>query len=70
MNSYVRYLEDIIKLREQEIKIYKEYIEKELGERICMETNAAPTLKSGEGYYKTIIIPEARYVININNSML
>lgn len=68
MNSYVRYLEDIIKLREQEIKAYKEYIEKELGKRIYMETNNASTLKSGD-YYKTIIIPEARYVININNSM-
>lgn len=67
MNSYIRYLEDKIGLLEQECKLYKSYIERELGDRIRYEVKAAPKSKPGEGACKTIIIPEARYTIYVEN---
>ena len=67
MSSYVRYLEDKINLLEQECKIYKSYIERELGDRIRYEVDSSLKPKPGEGTCKAIIIPEARYAIYVDN---
>lgn len=67
MSSYVRYLEDKINLLEQECKLYKDYIERELGDRIRYEVKATTKPKPGEGVCKAIIIPEAKYAIYVDN---
>lgn len=67
MNSYIRYLEDKIGLLEQECRLYKNFIERELGDRIRYEVKAIPKPRPGEGTCKTIIIPEARYAIYTDN---
>jgi hypothetical protein len=62
MDAYTQYLESIIDLREQEIKIYKDYIENRLGIRIQQAVdNMTPAPDYSE--YRQIIIPEARYTI-------
>ena len=68
MDAYAQYLESIINLREQEIKIYKDYIENRLGVRIQQTVDRmTPVPDCGE--YRQIIIPQARYVIYKNGPM-
>lgn len=69
MNSYETYLENIIELREQEIKIYKEFIEKELRCRIQEEVLKEMKF-DGKGAkevrFKVITIPQSQYVLQLD----
>ena len=70
VNSYEAYLEKVIERREQEISIYKNFIENELGCRI-QEAVKTDEIWNGKGVeevrYKVITIPRSQYVIQLNN---
>lgn len=69
VNSYEAYLEKVIELREQEISIYKNFIENELRCRI-QEAVETDEIWNGKGVeeacYKVITIPQSQYVIQLN----
>ncbi len=70
MNSYEAYLESVIELREKEIKIYKEFIEKELRCRIREEVLKEMKFdgkSEKEVYFKVITIPQSQYVLQLDN---
>ena len=69
MNSYELYLEHEIDLRDQEIALYKKFIEDELRCRIKEEVlTDIRTNKSGveEVHFKVITIPQSRYVLQLD----
>ncbi len=70
MNSYEAYLENVIELREKEIKIYKEFIEEELRCRIQEEVLKEMKF-DGKGIkemrFKVITIPQSQYVLQLDN---
>lgn len=68
MNSYEAYLERIIELREEEIKIYKKFIEEELKCKIREEVFDEMKFDKGiEGVrFKVITIPQSQYVLELN----
>ena len=69
MNSYERYLEDMLKVKEKEIDLYKHFIEKQLGCTIREEVMSNMKIdKTGakEGRYKIITIPQSQYAIQID----
>ena len=71
MNSYEAYLESLIELREKEIKIYKEFIEKELKCRIQEEVLREKKFDGKSvGYvrFKVITIPKSQYVLQLDES--
>ena len=56
MNSYEEYLQDLLELKNKEIDLYKNFIEKQL---ICNG------YRIKEEYFKTITIPESKFAIRI-----
>ena len=70
MNSYEEYLEKMIELREQEISIYKNFIEKELRCRIQEEIQSEPKFDNGryaeKVRFKIITIPQLKYFVKID----
>ena len=70
MNSYETYLENVIELREKEIKIYKEFIENELRCRIQEEVLNEMKF-DGKGIkemrFKVITIPQSQYVLQLDD---
>ena len=70
MNSYEAYLENVIELREKEIKIYKEFIEEELRCRIQEEVLKEMKFDGKsikEMRFKVITIPQSQYVLQLDN---
>jgi hypothetical protein len=71
MNIYEEYLEKIIELREQEIDIYKDFIEKELRCKIKEEIRSELEFDNNgrpvkEVHFKIITIPESKYFARID----
>ena len=68
MSSYELYLEELLKVKEREIQLYKDFIEKELTCRIQEEVRVErlPASLGGRGEFKVITIPQSRYVINLS----
>lgn len=70
MNSYEEYLEKLLELREQEIDIYRNFIEDELRCRIQEEVSKE-TKFDKEGVrqvrFKVITIPQSQYILKLNN---
>ena len=70
MDSYIRYLEDMLQLKEKEVDMYKGFIENELRCRIREEVySEMKSYKNGvkEVFFKTIIIPQSKCVIETSN---
>lgn len=70
MNSYEEYLEKIIELREQEISIYKNFIENELKCRIKESVDTSIEFDKNKGIheearYKIIEIPRSRFYVKL-----
>lgn len=70
MNSYEEYLEKIIELREQEISIYKNFIENELKCRIKESIDTSIEFDKSKGVhkecrYKIIEIPQSRFYVKL-----
>ena len=69
MNSYEAYLEKVINLREQEISIYRDFIENTLGRRIQETVQSEVNCgDKDEKYvrYKVITIPESKYYVQLD----
>lgn len=69
MNSYEEYLEKQLELREKEIDMYKDFIEKELGVRIreTVESEIRPCQNGTESVrFKVITIPQKQYMLRLN----
>lgn len=71
MNSYAEYLEKIIELQEQEICIYRNFIENELKCRIKEEIQSEPKFDNDGIYtkkvrFKIITIPQSKYFVQID----
>ena len=69
MNSYSMYLENLLEQKEQEINMYKKFIEHELKCRIREETISKINFDSKDNkdeFYKVITIPQVQYVIKMN----
>lgn len=70
MNSYEEYLEKLLELREQEIDLYKEFIENELKCRIKEEVlKEAKFDNKGvrQVRFKVITIPQSQYILQLDN---
>ena len=69
MNSYEKYLEDMIEVQQKEIKLYKKFIEEKLKCTIKEEVRSAMKFERAaeEAYFKIITIPQSQYVIEVNN---
>lgn len=70
MNSYEEYLERQLKLKEQEIDIYKSFIEEELKCRIKEAIESEVRFDGGDMkriYFKVIEIPRQQYVIKLSS---
>lgn len=70
MNSYEMYLENLLEQKEQEINMYKNFIERELKCRIKEESISRINFDSKdnkEEFYKVITIPQVQYVIKMSN---
>lgn len=70
MNSYSMYLENLLEQKEQEINMYKKFIECELQCRIKEELISRINFDSKdnkEEFYKVITIPQVQYVIKISD---
>lgn len=69
MNSYDEYCEKLLKLKEEEIRLYKNFIEQELKCRI-RETVETEQRFDETGVrmvrFKVIEIPQSQYVIKLN----
>lgn len=70
MNSYEEYLEKLLELREQEIDLYKEFIENELRCRIKEEVLKETKFDKREVRqvrFKVITIPQSQYILQLDN---
>lgn len=70
MNSYEEYLEKLLELREQEIDLYKEFIENELGCRIKEEVLRETKFDKKEVRqvrFKVITIPQSQYILKLDD---
>ena len=70
MNSYENYLESLLALREQEIDLYKEFIENELRCRIKEEVVKEAKFDQKEVRqvrFKVITIPQSQYVLQLDS---
>lgn len=70
MNSYSMYLENLLEQKEQEINMYKKFIECELKCRIREESISKINFDSKDNkseFYKVITIPQVQYVIKISD---
>lgn len=70
MNSYENYLESLLALREQEIDLYKEFIENELRCRIKEEVVKEAKFDQKEVRqvrFKVITIPQSQYIIQLDS---
>ena len=70
MNSYEEYLEKLLELREQEIDLYKEFIENELRCRIKEEVLKETKFDKKEVRqvrFKVITIPQSQYILQLDN---
>ena len=69
MNGYDSYLQSLLDLKEQEIRMYKEFIEGRLGCKI-QETirNNVTYEETGDrmAQYKVITIPQSQFMIRLN----
>ena len=68
MNSYDKYLEDLLELKNKEIDLYKQFIERQLKCKIYEEIK--PNLEydnhgAKEVRYKVITIPTSQFVVEI-----
>ena len=67
MNSYYDYMESLLELKNQEIELYKNFIERELKCRISDEViRTVDTSHANFGQeveYRLITIPESRYMV-------
>ena len=69
MNAYEKYLEERLKLKDEEIRIYKNFIEERLNCKIRDEV--VPRVVENNGFvreplYRVITIPESQYVMEGN----
>lgn len=70
MNGYDTYLESLLELKQQEINMYKNFIENELRCRIeeVVKSNIEFDKKGArEVRYKVVTIPQSQYVVRIDN---
>lgn len=70
MNSYENYLESLLALREQEIDLYKEFIENELRCRIKEEVVKETKFDKKEVRqvrFKVITIPQSQYILQLDS---
>lgn len=68
MSSYEEYLQDLLELKNKEIDLYKNFIEKQL--RCTIQENVEKELicnryRIEKEYFKTITIPESKFAIRI-----
>ena len=69
MNSYEEYLEKQLELREQELNIYKNFIENELKCRIREEVVSEKRFDAKEVRtvrFKVITIPQSQYIVKLS----
>lgn len=69
MNSYERYLEDLLEVKQKEIDLYKKFVEGQLRCTIQEEVGYEKKFdKRGAnvGHLKVITIPQSKYVIQID----
>ena len=70
MNSYEEYLEKLLELREQEIDLYKEFIENELRCQIKEEVIKETKFDKKEVRqvrFKVITIPQSQYILQLDS---
>ena len=70
MNSYEKYLESLLELREKELDMYKNFVENELRCRIQEEVLRESKFdKKGvrEVRFKVITIPQSQYILQLDN---
>ena len=70
MNSYEEYLQDLLELKNNQIKLCKKFIENHL--RCTIQENVERELicdgyKIKENYFKIITIPESKFAIRIKS---
>ena len=67
MNSYDDYMESLLELKNQEIQLYKNFIERELRckirDEVIRSTDTGSTNIGQEVEYRIITIPESRYMV-------
>lgn len=69
MDSYSEYLERELELREQELDIYKSFIENELKCRIREEVVSEKRFDTKEVrtvHFKVITIPQSQYIVKLS----
>lgn len=69
MDGYAEYLETMLELREQEINMYKNFIEKNLKCKIKEEVYSDVKFSDfdpREVFFKVVTIPESRFTVRVS----